>query len=57
MDQVLAKDPYHAMTLKALIAVYKDDPAHASKVKDYKNRLERLAKSKPAPARPVKGGS
>ncbi|HEX5136066.1 MAG TPA: tetratricopeptide repeat protein [Planctomycetota bacterium] len=57
MDQVLAKDPYHAMTLKALIALYKDDPAQASKVKDYQTRLARLAKSKPAPARPVKGNS
>jgi tetratricopeptide (TPR) repeat protein len=57
MEQVLLKDPYHAMTLKALIAAYKDEPAQASKVKDYQNRLARLAKSKPAPARPVKGGS
>lgn len=57
MEQVLVRDPYHALTLKALIAVYRDDPAQASKVKDYRLRLERLAKSKPAPARPVKGGS
>jgi tetratricopeptide (TPR) repeat protein len=57
MEQVLVKDPYHALTLKALIEVYKDDSAQAAKVRDYKTRLERLAKSKPAPARPVKGGS
>jgi len=57
MEQVLVKDPYHAMTLKALIEIYKDEPAQASKVKDYRLRLERLAKSKPAPARPVKGGT
>lgn len=57
MEQVLSKDPYHALTLRALIEVHKDDAAQASKVRDYKNRLERLAKSKPAPARPVKGGS
>jgi len=57
MEQVLAKDPYHAMTLKALIDIYRDDPAQVSKVKDYKQRLARLAKSKPAPARPVKGSS
>ena len=42
---------------QALIALYKDDPAQSSKVKDYQNRLARLAKSKPAPARPVKGNS
>ncbi len=57
MEQVLARDPYHGMTLRALIQTYGDDAAHASKVKDYKDRLKRLAKSKPAPARPVKGGS
>ncbi len=56
MEQVLARDPYHGMTLKTLIEIYKDDSAHAAKVKDYRLRLERLAKSKPAPARPVKGG-
>jgi len=56
MEQVLTRDPYHAMTLKALIEIYKADSAHAAQVRDYKVRLERLAKSKPAPARPVKGG-
>jgi tetratricopeptide (TPR) repeat protein len=57
MEQVLVKDPYHGLALKALIEVYKDDSAQAAKVRDYKGRLARLAKSKPAPARPVKGGS
>ena len=57
MEQVLVKDPYHALTLKALIAIYGTDPAQASKVGDYKLRLQRLAKSKPPPAPPVKGGS
>ena len=57
MEQVLVKDPYHRLTLKALIEVYKDESAQAAKVRDYRDRLERLAKSKPAPARPVKGGS
>jgi tetratricopeptide (TPR) repeat protein len=55
MQQVLERDPYHVMTLKALIEVYKDDTAHADKVKDYLKRLDRVAKSKPAPSRPVKG--
>jgi tetratricopeptide (TPR) repeat protein len=57
MEQILVKDPYHALALKALIQVYGDDPAQAAKVKDYTARLARLAKSKPAPARPVKGES
>lgn len=57
MENVLAKDPYHALTLKALIEIYGDDPVQAAKVRDYTARLARLAKSKPAPARPVKGGS
>lgn len=57
MEQVLVRDPYHGMTLKALIEVHKNDSAQAAKVADYKARLQRLAKSKPAPARPVKGGS
>jgi tetratricopeptide (TPR) repeat protein len=57
MEQVLVRDPYHGMTLKALIEIYKDESAQAAKVADYKARLQRLAKSKPAPARPVKGGS
>jgi tetratricopeptide (TPR) repeat protein len=57
MEQILVRDPYHGMTLKTLIQIHGDSSAHAAKVRDYKGRLERLAKSKPAPARPVKGGS
>jgi tetratricopeptide (TPR) repeat protein len=55
MEQVLVKDPYHGLSLKALVEAYKGDSAQAAKVREYKVRLERLAKAKPAPARPVKG--
>lgn len=57
MEQVLVRDPYHGMALRALIEVYGDQAAHATQVKEYRARLERLKKAKPAPARPVKGGS
>jgi hypothetical protein len=53
---VLTRDPYHALALRALIEAYKGDPSNGAKVNDYLARLQRLAKSKPAPARPVKGG-
>jgi tetratricopeptide (TPR) repeat protein len=57
MEQVLVKDPYHGLTLKALVEAYKGDPSQAARVREYRSRLERLAKSKPAPARPVSQGN
>ena len=56
-EQVLAQAQYHALTHRARIEIYKTDSAQASKVRDYTARLERLKKSKPAPPRPVKGGT
>jgi tetratricopeptide (TPR) repeat protein len=56
LEQLLTRDPYHALALRALIEAYQDDPSQGAKVNDYVARLKRLAKSKPAPARPVKDG-
>lgn len=53
-ETILKRDPYHGLALKALLAVYGSDPSMADRVRDFKVRLQRLAKSK-QPARPVKG--
>jgi tetratricopeptide (TPR) repeat protein len=45
--KVLEHDPYHALTLRALIRLYADDSSKSDEVDDYRKRLKALAKNPP----------
>lgn len=45
--QVLERDPYHALTLRALIRLYEDDRSRSAEVAEYRKRLKVLAKHPP----------
>lgn len=45
--QVLKRDPYHVLTLRALVRLYADDRSRSAEVADYKKRLKAIAKNPP----------
>lgn len=45
--QVLTKDPYHVLTLRALVRMYADDGSRSAEVAEYKKRLKAIAKRPP----------
>jgi tetratricopeptide (TPR) repeat protein len=45
--QVLTKDPYHTLTLRALVRLYENDRSKRAEVAEYKKRLKALAKNPP----------
>jgi len=45
--RVLESDPYHSLTLRALIRLYEGDRSRSSEVAEYRKRLKALAKNPP----------
>ena len=45
--EVLKRDPYHGLTLRALIRLYTDDRSKRAEVAEYRKRLKALAKHPP----------